>query len=93
MWRLTFPGTARGATNFVRASKGYEMEKLTAYSGPTLAIWGAEDSWVPVSEMDRIATYLPQLERFVIEGAGHCPNETHVEGFNERMIDFLRGII
>lgn len=93
LWPLTFPGTARGVSNFVRTSKGYPMEKLTAYTGPTLAIWGDEDSWVPVSEMDRIATYLPQLERFVIEGAGHCPNETHVGAFNERMIDFLRGII
>ena len=93
LWPLTFPGTARGVSNFVRTSKGYPMENLSAFTGPVLAIWGAEDSWVPVSEMDRIATYLPQLERFVIEGAGHCPNETHVGAFNERMIDFLRGII
>lgn len=86
---LTVKGTARGAINFVRSSKALTLETLEGYKGAILAVWGEKDDWVPLSELDTIQKFLPQTERFVIDGAGHVPHETHVAIVNEALLKFL----
>lgn len=86
---LTVKGTARGAINFVRSSKALTLETLEGYKGAVLAVWGEKDDWVPLSELDTIQKFLPQTERFVIDGAGHVPHETHVAIVNEALLKFL----
>lgn len=87
---LKVKGTARGAINFVKTSTNRPLEDLSQYQGAAYGIWGAEDTWVPVSELDEIEKYLPQIERFVIEGAGHLPHETHVDVYSEGLLAFLK---
>jgi pimeloyl-ACP methyl ester carboxylesterase len=55
---------------------------------PTLVLWGMEDPLFPVEDALFLAENLPNAKTYIIDGAGHCPAETHpqvvaklVEGF------------
>lgn len=56
--------------------------RLRPKSHPTLTIWGAADPYVDVSP-------LADAENVVIEGAAHCPMETHPEAALSALIRFL----
>ncbi|HAS72711.1 MAG TPA: hypothetical protein DCS67_01035 [Clostridiales bacterium UBA8960] len=86
---LSVKGTARGAIHFAKSSESLPLSELERYSGPAFAIWGSRDNWVPISELDEIEKHLPKIERFVIDGAGHLPHETHAGVFNEALNKFL----
>lgn len=86
---LQVKGTASGALNFVNTSENIPLSQLLDYEGPTLALWGEKDTWVPLNEIELIRTYMPQLEVVIISGAGHCPMETHPEVFNQDFLMFL----
>jgi len=86
---LQQPGTARGAINFVKTSKGTPLTELTKYPGPVLSVWGADDEWVPLSELTAITPFLPQLKTEIISGAGHVPHETHSDLFNVSVLKWL----
>ncbi len=66
--------------------------KLDTINLPTLCIWGKNDSWVPISQGETIANKMPKASFIVIDGAYHCPMETHPELFNLHLNDFLSGI-
>ena len=59
--RLT---SARGST--------INFEKLTM---PTLIIWGAKDSWIPVSQAKILEKSIPGSSLEIFEEAGHVPME------------------
>jgi len=86
---LSIGGTARSAPALIRTAKNIDESELTLIKIPALAIWGKNDTWVPLSEINRIQSYIPQLEISVINGAAHCPMETHPEEFNTRLLDWL----
>lgn len=86
---LQVKGTARGLLNFVQTSKNMPLFELSNYHGPTLALWGEKDTWVPLHEIERIRAYVPNIEVVIISGAGHCPMETHPEVFNQDYLMFL----
>jgi pimeloyl-ACP methyl ester carboxylesterase len=55
---------------------------------PTLVLWGMDDPLFPVEDALFLAENLPNVKTHIIDGAGHCPAETHpqivaklVEGF------------
>ncbi len=56
---------------------------------PTLIFWGEKDTWVPLSSGLAYKKTHPHAVLEIIEGAGHCPMETHSEIFNKKMIEFL----
>lgn len=86
---LLVKGTARGLLNFVKTSENIPLFELSNYNGPVLALWGENDTWVPLNEIDRIRAYVPALEVVIISGAAHCPMETHPEVFNQDYYMFL----
>lgn len=86
---LQVKGTARGLLNFVQTSENMPLFELLNYQGPTLALWGEKDTWVPLQEIERIRAYVPELEVVIISGAAHCPMETHPEVFNQDFLMFL----
>ena len=55
---------------------------------PKLIIWGSKDAWVPIMSA---SDYLnkPHTQSLIIEGAGHCPMETHPEKVNTAITDFI----
>jgi pimeloyl-ACP methyl ester carboxylesterase len=60
-----------------------------ALDRPILALWGARDTWVPLSVGERMREVLG-AELVVLPEQGHCPMETAPETFLEPLFDFFR---
>ncbi|MCX7033175.1 MAG: alpha/beta hydrolase [Arenimonas sp.] len=75
---LRQPGTALAIMNGY-AAQWPETPTGAALDGvPTLILWGENDAWVKPEVADRLQAALPSASRITIDGAGHCPMETHV---------------
>jgi 2-hydroxy-6-oxonona-2,4-dienedioate hydrolase len=53
------------------------------------AIWGEKDSWVPLSVGKKMKENYSKTELFIIDGACHCPMETHSREFNTLLLEIL----
>lgn len=56
---------------------------------PVLLVWGAEDSWVPLEQGERLAGLVPGARLEVLPGEGHCPMETAPDAVNGLVLGFL----
>jgi pimeloyl-ACP methyl ester carboxylesterase len=54
------------------------------------AIWGSEDTWVSVENIDYLRSRYPELKVFIVENAYHCPMETHYAEFNHNLEQLLQ---
>jgi pimeloyl-ACP methyl ester carboxylesterase len=86
---LQLNGTARSATSLLKTAENLSESALATLKVPVLAIWGKDDQWVPFSDANRIKALMPQLKIQAIEGAGHCPMETHPDIFNNNLLAWL----
>ena len=86
---LLLKGTAKSAGTLLKTSKNLQEEELKAIQPEIIGIWGAEDSWVSVDQAYGLKELLPDMKLYIIEGAGHCPMETHTEAFNQIMLEIL----
>lgn len=86
---LRLPGTARSLLNFVRTAKNEDPAGLERLEIPIHAIWGSRDTWVPKEELDRIKIIRPDIQVRLIEGAAHCPMETHPGVFSATVLEWL----
>jgi pimeloyl-ACP methyl ester carboxylesterase len=86
---LKLPGTARGAASLLRTSENIPLQELSSLKIPVTAIWGENDSWVPLSDTEKIKDLIPQLVVVIIEDAGHVPMESHPEEFNGALLDIF----
>lgn len=86
---LQIPGTPNVAVDLVKTAKNIPVVDLKNNQVPILALWGEEDTWVPLAEAAEIQRLIPQTEIITIPGAYHCPMETHAETFNEELLSFL----
>jgi pimeloyl-ACP methyl ester carboxylesterase len=46
---------------------------------PTVIIWGAQDKWIKPEVGKTLAKKLPKAGFLLVDGAGHCPLETHFQ--------------
>ena len=51
------------------------LEKLKSIKTPTLLIWGAKDTWIPLDNGKRMDSALPNSKLVVLENSGHVPME------------------
>ena len=86
---LKEPGTPKVALDLVKTSKNVPVEGVQNNDVPILALWGQEDTWVPLSDAEKIQDLIPRTEIVSISGAYHCPMETHSELFNDELLMFL----
>ncbi len=49
-----------------------QFERLTM---PTLILWGAEDTWIPLAQGRRLQQALPGSNLMILDGVGHVPME------------------
>ncbi|HSK68320.1 MAG TPA: alpha/beta hydrolase, partial [Candidatus Limnocylindria bacterium] len=89
---LRLPGTARALRNFVLTSRNEDPSRLAGLGVPILAVWGSEDAWVPITELDRLRELVPEASAYIVQGAGHCPMETHPEEFVAAVWDWMSGL-
>jgi pimeloyl-ACP methyl ester carboxylesterase len=50
-------------------------EKLKSVKTPTLLIWGAQDSWIPLDNGRRMDNLIPNSKLVILENSGHVPME------------------
>lgn len=50
-------------------------EKLRSIQTPTILIWGAKDTWIPLDNGKRMNNLLPNATLYVLENSGHVPME------------------
>jgi pimeloyl-ACP methyl ester carboxylesterase len=86
---LTLPGTAASSANLFKTARNEDARLLKGISTPILALWGSEDTWVPVSESQRLMKIRPDVTLSIIEGAAHCPMETHMDEFVRVVLSWL----
>jgi len=89
---LSTDGTARSSIALLKTAKNIPSENLTQLKMPVLAIWGEKDTWVPLSETEKIKDKMPQTLLKTINEAAHCPMETHPVEFNQYIIEWLKSI-
>jgi pimeloyl-ACP methyl ester carboxylesterase len=46
---------------------------------PSVIIWGAQDKWIKPEVGKTLAKKLPKADFLLVDGAGHCPLETHFQ--------------
>ncbi len=69
------------------------VEELEALTIPTLLMWGAEDTWVPLTAGERLMELIPNAELITYPLVGHLPMEEAVEAFNTDLIAWLTATI
>jgi len=77
-YELSIREGTRDATMMRFGSFGMDNDEtidLSVLDQPTLIMWGAEDSLIPVSVADQFEAILPTNRKVVYEGVGHIPME------------------
>ena len=82
-------GTAGALVDLLRTAGNEPLETLKNSAVPVWAIWGERDAWVPLDQAVRLQEEIERTELSVVEGAYHCPMETHPEAFNRILLDLL----
>jgi pimeloyl-ACP methyl ester carboxylesterase len=65
-------------------------EQIGGIRVPTLVLWGMDDPLFPVEGAAFLKENIPGAELHVLEGAGHCPNESHPTVVIDLIEKFLR---
>jgi pimeloyl-ACP methyl ester carboxylesterase len=68
------------------ASKKTQLENIQT---PTLLIWGAKDTWIPLDNGKRMAALLPNSKLVVLQNSGHVPMEENPKESLKVLNDFL----
>ncbi len=89
---LRFPGTERVFYDLIKSQSAVPLEPLRQIPVPMMAIWGREDQWIFLAQGEQFIKEVPSVPLYVIDGAGHCPMETHSEEFNAVLLDFYHEI-
>ena len=71
-------------------NKNHSESDYTKLKCPVQLIWGSNDKWLPISLGEKFIEKYPSANLFKIEGAGHCPMETHSKDFNSYILGFLK---
>jgi len=81
-------GTGNSLVDFVLTSRNTTISELNVLNLNIILIWGELDSWVSVEEIAKIKDIIPNVYFTILEGEGHCPNETSPL-FNEVLLKYL----
>ena len=89
---LSIPGTARAILNAARHYDEIHQLEASDLSIPAIAIWGADDSWVPIESRRPAIEQITGLELFIMDDTGHNPMETHFKDFMDIYLAFLNNL-
>ncbi len=89
---LSAEGKAAFYRQIAQANSGFTDEVQTNYSSidiPTLILWGAEDTWIPLEKGRQLAKLIPTSTLQVIPDSGHLVIEEKPTALLEAMQNFL----
>jgi pimeloyl-ACP methyl ester carboxylesterase len=78
---LRMAGGSRAALSLLRSDDfgGDLAARIPGIQVPALILWGAEDTWIPVANAERLHEDLPRSELIIFPGTGHTPQEESPE--------------
>jgi pimeloyl-ACP methyl ester carboxylesterase len=71
------------------SSETSKLAQLKKIKTPTLLIWGANDTWIPLDNGKRMDAILPNSKLVVIQNSGHVPMEENPAESLKILNDFL----
>jgi pimeloyl-ACP methyl ester carboxylesterase len=86
---LDHPELVRGYVPVAPAGLGQYGARLAGVQVPTLAIWGREDTVIPLSEGEAMVASIPGARLHVLEGAPHACYLEDPDGFHGALLDFV----
>lgn len=78
----------RAKTDFKLGAKA-NLEKLKSIQTPSLLIWGAQDSWIPLDNGKQMDRMLTNSKLVILENSGHVPMEENPAESLEALNGFL----
>ncbi|MDA9363428.1 alpha/beta hydrolase [Polaribacter sp.] len=72
-----------------KISEASKEEQLQNIQTPTLLIWGAKDTWIPLDNGKRMDALLPNSKLVVLQNSGHVPMEENPKESFKVLNDFL----
>jgi pimeloyl-ACP methyl ester carboxylesterase len=86
-----FKGTGKpGFTDALVACLGYDFrERLPEIRVPTLIVWGAQDSIIPVKDAREFESLISGSRKVVMADTGHISMAERPVAFNDLMMEFL----
>jgi pimeloyl-ACP methyl ester carboxylesterase len=85
------PGAQAAAHRLLAEGDGFGLPGLLRQvRAPTLVIWGAQDTWIPVRDADRFVRDIPGARKVILDHCGHVPQEERPQEVAQLIIDFLR---
>lgn len=88
-WRGFLPAVKASLRGILARPLEAEHRAISRAGVPVLAIWGREDTVIPISGLGRLAQWNRVARQEVIEGAGHGLAYTHAPEVAETMRDFV----
>lgn len=84
-------GSAQAIIRLTLGSQYIEKNFGISYP-PVLILWGETDRWIPPVSAVKLRNERPGSRLEIIDGAAHCPMETHYRDFNNKLSSFLSSI-
>lgn len=91
---LLLANWADGFLSFIASSSANDIQRediqaLGHLDVPVLLIWGAEDTWVPISVGEDLRNLMHNVTWIVYPNIGHLPMEENTKQFNIDLVKFL----
>lgn len=71
------PAVLSSQRGMLAEDMGPDHRRVAAAGVPVLAVWGRDDTVIPLSAMERLAAANPAARQVVVDGAGHGLPHTH----------------
>ncbi len=91
-WDAALLGVLRDGSKNALTQPIAEIVSRAGAPIPTLILWGADDSWVPLSAGESLRDALPAARYVVLPGLGHVPFEEDPEAFTQAMQEWLAAL-
>jgi pimeloyl-ACP methyl ester carboxylesterase len=91
-WDAALLGVLRDGSKNALTQPIAEIVSRAGAPIPTLILWGADDSWVPLSAGESLRDALPAATYVVLPGLGHVPFEEDPEAFTQVMQEWLAAL-
>ncbi|MCX5979099.1 MAG: alpha/beta hydrolase [Chloroflexi bacterium] len=91
-WDAALLGVLRDGSKNALTQPIAEIVSRAGAPIPTLILWGADDSWVPLSAGESLRDALPAATYVVLPGLGHVPFEEDPEVFTRAMQEWLAAL-
>jgi pimeloyl-ACP methyl ester carboxylesterase len=86
---LLYANTASCILDIASSAEADIPTKTEQLKMPVQIIWGTNDHWLPVKNFGKAIERLKNANLFMVNGAGHCPMETHSHIVNQYILNRL----